>query len=167
MSKPFSSHPFPQWLTIEFSRSGRMEAKGCAKPTVWKDARRHFYWALRAKIARSAALAQLAAASPGTTYEYRARLLNNLANLEADSDPRQVSSALESLDINHAVSELRADYLIRQMLELTQDDRKVALQGFSRLADGLSEEERNDLIAVLQRGPRSPGTSHSNSIFRT
>ncbi|KAH6915859.1 acetyl CoA carboxylase [Coprinopsis sp. MPI-PUGE-AT-0042] len=144
-------------------RSGRMEAKGCAKPAVWKDARRHFYWALRAKIARSAALAQLADASPGTTYEYRARLLNNLANLEANSDPQQVSAALESLDINHAVMELRADYLVRQMLQLTQDDRKVALEGFSRLADGLAEEERNDLIAVLQRGPRSPAPpSYSN-----
>ncbi|KAH6919057.1 acetyl CoA carboxylase [Coprinopsis sp. MPI-PUGE-AT-0042] len=129
-------------------RSGRMEAQSCAKPAVWKDARR--------KIARSAALAQLADASPGTTYQCHARLLNNLANLAADSDPQQVSAALESPDINHAAMQLRADYLVRQMPQLTQDNRKMALEGFSRLADGLAEEERNGFIAVLQRVPRSP-----------
>ena len=52
-----------------------MEAKGCAKPCVWKDARRHFYWSLRARLARTAALAQLAEADPELSLAARVRLL--------------------------------------------------------------------------------------------
>ncbi|TFK29759.1 acetyl CoA carboxylase [Coprinopsis marcescibilis] len=137
-------------------RTGRMEAKGCAKPTVWKNARRHFYWALRAKIARSSALEELAEASPGTTFEYRARLLNNVSGLDETSDPRDVCATLENIDLSRTVSELRADYLVRQMVDLTKEDRKAALEGFTRLADNLTDDEKISLISALQRPARSP-----------
>ncbi|EFI27362.1 acetyl CoA carboxylase [Coprinopsis cinerea okayama7 len=144
-------------------RTGRMEAKGCAKPAVWKNARRYFYWALRAKLARSAALAELAQASPGTTYEYRARLLSNVAGIDSSSDPRQATEVLENLDLSRTVAELRSDYLVRQMLDLSKEDRKAAIDGFTRLADTLSEEERASLISVLQNGPRSAPPSYNTS----
>ena len=65
-----------------------MEAKGCAKSCVWKDARRHFYWSLRARLARSRILAQFAEAYPESTSEYRSQVLTQLAPL-IGSDLRQ------------------------------------------------------------------------------
>ncbi|KAF8075011.1 cytosolic acc1, acetyl-CoA carboxylase [Lyophyllum atratum] len=138
-------------------RTGRMEAKGCAKPTVWKNARRHFYWAVRARVARSAALADITEASPGTSLDYRMRLLNSLASLEPDTDYREVAETLEKLDLSPTIIQLKADHLMRRLIELTKEDRKATMDGFVRLADHLSEEDKASLISALQ--------STSNGVF--
>lgn len=138
-----------------------MEAKGCAKPAVWKNARRHFYWAVRARVARSSALALLAEATPDSTYEYRSRLLNSVAAIDSSMDYRQTAEALENLDLSQTVTQLKADHLARQMIQLTKDDRKAALDGLLRLADNFSDEERATLITLLKNGSRSPGQSVS------
>lgn len=134
-----------------------MEAKGCAKPAVWKDARRHFYWAARARIARSRALSILGEASPGSTYEYRYRLLDNLASIEATTDYREMATKLEKLDLTQTASQLKADYLVRRLIELTQEDKKAAIGGLARLADNFTPEDRASLISVLQSAGSSPG----------
>jgi acetyl-CoA carboxylase/biotin carboxylase 1 len=134
-----------------------MEAKGCAKPAVWKNARRHFYWAVRARVAQSAALAVLAEASPEANYDYRLRLLHSLASIEPEMEHREMSERFEKLDLSQTLSQLRADHLIRGLIELTQADRKAAMDGLTRLADNLTREERSALVSVLQSAPRSPG----------
>ncbi|PPQ90739.1 hypothetical protein CVT25_010128 [Psilocybe cyanescens] len=145
-------------------RTGRMEAKGCAKPAVWKNARRHFYWALRARVARSSALSLIGEATPDATYQYRSRLLDSLAAIEPDTDYRQVAEALEKLDLTQTVAQLRADHLLRQMIELTKSDRKVVMDGLVRLADNFSDEERSTLVSLLKSGNRSPAPpSYSNT----
>jgi len=142
-----------------------MEAKGCAKATVWKNARRHFYWAVRARIARSAALASLEEASPGSTFEYRSRLLNNLAAIEPTTEYRQVSEALEKLDLAQTIAQLKADCLMRRLVELTKEDRKAAMDGFVRFADNLSDEERTSLVGILQNTSRSSAPpSYTNTV---
>ncbi|KAF8159642.1 cytosolic acc1, acetyl-CoA carboxylase [Crassisporium funariophilum] len=138
-------------------RTGRMEAKGCAKPTVWKNARRHFYWAVRARVARSVALASLAKAAPDASFAYRSRLLDSLAAVESTTENREVAEAVEKLDLSSTVAQLKADHLMRQMVQLTKDDRKAAMDGFMRLADNFSDEERAALVSLLQSGPRMPG----------
>ncbi|KAJ7449654.1 acetyl-CoA carboxylase [Mycena latifolia] len=137
-------------------RTGRMEAKGCAKPTVWKDARRHFYWAVRSRVARSAALADIAEASPGTTPEYRSRLLNSIASIDSSTTPRLVAEKLEKLDLSQTIVQLRTEHLMRNLLDLTREDRKAAMDGLLRFADNLSDEERAALMTVLQSAARSP-----------
>jgi len=129
-----------------------MEAKGCAKPIVWKLARRHFYWALRARIARSSAMARLLDAAPDTPSDYRSRLINKLAGLESTTDHRQTAEALERLDISQTVSQLKADNLLRQLIHLTRDDRKLALDSFTRIASNFSDEEKVALLTVLKPG---------------
>ncbi len=101
---------------IYFSSSAVLVAwklRAARKPAVWKDARRFFYWAVRARVARSAALRELADASPGATYEYRARLLDTLASLEPTTPYRQMAENLEDLDLAPTVIQLRADHLLR------------------------------------------------------
>jgi len=137
-------------------RTGRMEAKGCAKPAVWKNARRHFYWAVRARVARSAALADILEASPGSSLEYRIRLLNSVASLEPDTDYREVAETLENLDLSQTIIQLKADHLMRLLIELAKEDRKATMDGFIRLADHLSEEDRASLISVLQSTSTGP-----------
>ncbi|KAJ7334069.1 acetyl-CoA carboxylase [Mycena albidolilacea] len=147
-------------------RTGRMEAKGCAKPAVWKDARRHFYWAVRSRVARSAALADIAEASPGTTFEYRSRLLNSIAAIDSSTSPRVVAEKLENLDLSSTISQLRTEHLMRNLLDLTKEDRKATMDGLLRFADNLSEEERASLVTVLQsaaRPPAPPSYVHSST----
>jgi len=132
-----------------------MEAKGCAKPMVWKDARRHFYWAVRARVLRSAALAQIANASPGSTIDYRIRLLNSLASLETTTEYREMAEKLENLDLSPTTIQLKADHLIRSLIELAKEDKKTTLDGFIRMADHLSDEDRLSLITVLQSTSQS------------
>lgn len=155
----------PTYTTTDLSvsRVGRMEAKGCAKPAVWKEARRHFYWAVRGRVAKSAALAQIAEATPDSNLDYRTRFLNNLAGIDSETDYRQMAEAIEKLDLGQALSQLKADHILRQLIQLTKDDRKVAVDGFMRLADNFTNEERAALINVLKNGPRSPGECSSFS----
>lgn len=134
-----------------------MEAKGCAKAMVWKGARRHFYWAVRAKLARTAAMVQLADASPDSTVEYRARLLESLASIDSTTDYRVMAETLETLDLFATVAQLKADHLMRSMLALAQEDRKATMDGLVRLVDNLSEDEKATLISALQTSSRSPG----------
>ena len=138
-----------------------MEAKGCAKPTQWKNARRHFYWATRARVARSAALAQLAEASPGSSFEYRSGLLDTLAGIDATTSHRTAAEKLEALDISGTLVKLQADHLMRRLVQLTREDRKASLDSMMRLADNLSDDERQSLIDALQGAGRSPGSSVS------
>lgn len=135
-----------------------MEAKGCAKPMVWKDARRRFYWAVRSKVAWSAAISLLGEASPGSTVEYRAQLLRNLAEIDDTTDRRVAAEKLETLDLSGTAAQLRADHLTRSMLALAQDDRKATIDGLIRLVDDLADDEKAALIAALQNSTRSPGT---------
>ena len=134
-----------------------MEAKGCAKPAVWKNARRLFYWAVRARVARSTAIAQLEEAAPDLTFDYRTRLLDSVAAIESTTEYRQMAEAIENLDLSATLAQLHADYLLRQMVQLTKDDRKAAMDSFVRLADTFSDEERAAMATVLQSGPRTSG----------
>ena len=134
-----------------------MEAKGCAKAMTWKDARRRFYWAVRAKVARSAAMAQLAEASPESTHEYREHLLESIAGIEDERDPRKVTEALEKLDLTNTLAQLKADHLARRMIQLANEDKKATVDGLVRLIDSLGDEERLALVQALQNSNRSPG----------
>ncbi|KAG9309487.1 ClpP/crotonase-like domain-containing protein [Chiua virens] len=144
-------------------RTGRMEAKGCAKPAVWKETRRFFYWALRARLARSEALAQLADSNPEATPELLEKLLDSLVSAAVDrSDNRALANALVELDLMSTLVRLRTDCLLQRFLEVAQQDRKASIDGLVRLVDTLSYDERQALHSALQN-TRSPGPpSYSN-----
>lgn len=142
-----------------------MEAKGCAKAMVWKDARRKFYWAVRAKVARSTAMAKLAEASPDSTFEYRSGLLSSLTNINDQTDIRVAAQTLETLDLSGTVTQLKADHLARRMLALSHEDRKATLDGLVRLVNNLSDEEKTSLLTALQGSKRSPGSTLLSALF--
>ena len=133
-----------------------MEAKGCAKPVVWKNSRRHFYWAVRARIAKSSVLANLAEAAPDTSFDYRSQLLYSLAGIERTADYRRTAEVLEKLDISQTLAQLKADRLLSQLIQLTKDDRKATLDSFTRLVENFSNEEKVTLLTVLKPGKALP-----------
>lgn len=142
---------------LGLSRTGRMEAKGCAKPLVWKEARRFFYWALRARLARSEALAQLADSNPDASPELLEKLLDSLVSAIDRSDNHALANALEELDLTPALVRLRTDHVLQRFLEAAQQDRKASIDGLIRLVDSLSHDERQILQSALQNS-RSPGS---------
>lgn len=136
-----------------------MEAKGCAKPAVWKNARRQFYWAVRTRVARSAALTRLTEASPSSTLQENVNLLRSLVPFESTST-QQTAETLEKLDLEPTLTQLRSDNLVRQLRELTSKDRKATLDGLARLLEDLTDEEKSGLSEALQNpNNRSPGAS--------
>jgi acetyl-CoA carboxylase / biotin carboxylase 1 len=132
-----------------------MEAKGCAKPATWKEARRYFYWATRARLARSNALAQLAAAGPSQSREYREQLLNDLSGVTGMSDHRAVVQALENLDLSSAVAQVKCEHIFQQLL----GDRTNLVDGLVRLVDGLTQDEKAAVLVALKNRDASPGPS--------
>jgi acetyl-CoA carboxylase/biotin carboxylase 1 len=144
-------------------RAGRMEAKGCAKPAVWKDARRYFYWALRARIARSNLLEQIENGNPEMESEERAALLDSLIPDNDLSNNRSLAEVLEQLDITPTLSRLKADHLLSHFAEVAEEDRKASLDGLVRIIDSLSDGEKMTLQSAIQNTLRSVGPpSYSN-----
>jgi len=144
-------------------RAGRMEAKGCAKPAIWKDARRYFYWALRARIARSGLLDQIEDGNPEMESEERAALLDSLIPDIDLSDNRALAEVLEQLDITLTLSKLKADHLLSHFAEVAEEDRKASLDGLVRIIDSLSDGEKMTLQSAIQNSVRLVGPpSYSN-----
>ena len=120
----------------------------------WKNARRYFYWALRARLARDSALYRIKAASPDSTPEYRTRLLQSLLPNVDFTDNPAIAAALEGLDLEPTLEQLHRDTITRNMLAVAQKDRKAAIEGIIRVADLLTDDEKATLIANLQ-APRT------------
>lgn len=127
-----------------------MEAKGCAKPCIWKNARRYFYWALRARLARSRLLKQLEEANPSSAPEYRAQALTQLAPVDS-ADMRQTAETLETLDISSTIAQFRADSTLQSLQDAVQVDRKAAFNGMLQAVSELSAEEKAAMLAALQK----------------
>ena len=117
----------------------------------WRNARRHFYWAVRARLAQSVALCALAEASPDASYDYRLRLLNTLGSIQPNTNYRDMAETLEQLDLSQTLSQLRADHLTRSFVELAKENRKATLDGLTRLVDTLTPEVRSSLVTILQK----------------
>jgi acetyl-CoA carboxylase / biotin carboxylase 1 len=138
-----------------------MEAKGCAKPVVWKESRRYFYWATRARLARSNALAQLAAASPSQPHEYHEQLFYELTGVNGQSDYRIAAERLEKVDLSPYIAVIKGENIVQQLL----GDRKSLIDGLVRVVDYLSEDEKAKVLAALRNTNASPGLSDSRTFF--
>lgn len=143
-----------------FSRAGRMEAKGCAKPAVWKDSRRFFYWALRRKIAQLKHIKAIQEASPAVSRSDAKDLLFSL--LPATLDPKDnlaFTEALERLDVDPTLSEIREAEITRQVASfMRSQNRKAAFNGILSAAQSLTDDER-----ALLRTALTSSVDHSTS----
>ena len=127
-----------------------MEAKGCAKPSVWKDARRRFYWLLRARLAHDKILKQLEEANPESTLEYREQIITSLTQLDGAAEVPQLAEMLEKLDLTPTLSRLRSEYVLASLRKATEHDRKAAVLGLLQLVEELSEDEKASVLTAVQ-----------------
>jgi hypothetical protein len=95
-----------------------MEAKGCAKRMECTNARRHFYWAVRGRVARSSALNKLAEADPSLTHDQRREILEDSLSLDSGASPQAVAEAYEAVDLKRMVPKLKNEYLLSELLAL-------------------------------------------------
>lgn len=133
-------------------RTGRMEAKGCAKPVQWKNARRYFHWAVRAQLAISAAVSKLTAASPQLAFSDAKRRVFDQIPQVSRSDDRAVAEALETLDLSDVVAQTMSAHVTGQLISLVQSHRQAGLAGLVGVVNALTDEEKAALAAALQGG---------------
>ena len=133
-----------------------MEAKGCAIPTVWNNARRYFYWAVRARLAHENAIRKLIAASPGTPEDI---LNTHLLQLVAapETEHQAFTLEMEALELSEVAAKYRSAHITRSLVELIEENRKEGLAGMVKALEVLSEDERGILLGALQ-GTKTPGT---------
>jgi acetyl-CoA carboxylase/biotin carboxylase 1 len=134
-----------------------MEAKGCAKPVQWKNARRHFYWALRAQLGISAAVAKLTAVNPDISLvEAKRRIFDQIPHV-THKDDRAVAEALDGIDLSDIIAQLTSARVTGQLISLVQSHRKAGLAGLVGVVNALTEEERAALAVALQGVAASQG----------
>lgn len=138
-----------------------MEAKGCAKPAVWKEARRFFYWALRYKVVKASHTKALQEASPSLAKDAAQDLLFSLLPPTTNvKDNRAMTEALEALNLETTLNELREAEITRQVVSFMRSpNRKAALNGIVNAAQSLTNDERALLRSLLtpSTAEHSPG----------
>jgi len=117
----------------------------------WTNARRYFYWAVRARVARSTALARLAEADPSLTYDQRREILEGSLSLDSGASPQAVAEAYEAVDLKQTFSRLKGEHLMSKLLALAEEDKQVAVDGLTRLISGLGEDIKSSLMSALSR----------------
>lgn len=116
----------------------------------WKNARRHFYWAVRGRVARSSALGKLAKADPSLTYDQRRELLEGSLSLDSGASPQVIAEAYEGVDLKQTVSKLKSEYLLGKLLAFAEEDKQATVDGLTRLISGLGEDTKSALLSALR-----------------
>lgn len=128
---------------------------------TWKDARRQFYWAVRARVAQSQAIAKVTKAAPSFSTAEAERTISNLIPVHISAkDNRGIAEALEGLELKEVLHQARAAHVAKEMLDLVLSQRKAGIAGLIGIVGSLSVEERAALGAALQAagsGDHSPG----------
>jgi acetyl-CoA carboxylase/biotin carboxylase 1 len=144
-----------------------MQAKGCAQPMKWTNARRSFYWALRSKLALAKHISHIHHASPSLSHTAAEREIMNLLPGDVTSNPRGMDSqvmaeALEVVDLTEVLHNLRTVHVANEMLHLVRGTErgrvqtlagvgaKAGLGGLVSMVDSLTAEEKAALAAALQ-----------------
>lgn len=154
-----------------------MEAKGCAQPMSWTNARRSFYWALRSKLALSKHISHIRHASPNLSYaaaerEVMDKLPSHITSNYREKNSQATAEALETVDLVEVLHNLRTAHVANEMLHLVRGTErrhvhaltgigaKAGLSGLVSMVDSLTAEEKAALAAALQTAgmqERSPG----------
>jgi len=116
----------------------------------WANARRYFYWALRARVARSSALGKLAEADPSLTYDRRCEILEGLLSLNPGASPETVAEAYEAVDLKRTITKLKSEHILGELLALAEEDKQVTVDGLTKLISGLGENTKSALLSALR-----------------
>lgn len=128
-------------------RTGRMEAKGCARAAEWSEARRYFYWRLRRRLNEAHMLNKLANSHPVLTPAERVDVLSQLVEADPESDQAVATWIEGHADaVSSYAAQLKTQYISDKIMEFAESDREGTIAGFTRIMESLSEDERKALV---------------------
>ncbi len=132
-----SDRPLPPAEQVEWRR------KAVLDPWNGKNARRHFYWTLRARLARDSLLASLENANPLSSFDERLKILTTLVS--NTDEPQRLAEDLESVNLEPLLAQLCHQHAVAQVQLMAEKDRTSAIQGFTHLIHLMTSEERRPL----------------------
>jgi acetyl-CoA carboxylase/biotin carboxylase 1 len=150
--------PAYQSVALEFAdlhdRSGRMKAKADCIPCDWDNSRRAIYWSLRRKMSEVRILKKLAAADPALTYAERKSYLDQFIPVDVASSgsDSEVAAYLEKSDdqIAQFVQQVKDGWVSEAIVGWANSNQAGVMDGFRRILDTLSQEEKDALLQQLK-----------------
>ncbi|WVW79516.1 hypothetical protein I302_101485 [Kwoniella bestiolae CBS 10118] len=146
--------PAYQSIALEFAdlhdRSGRMKAKADCVPCDWENSRRAIYWSLRKKLSEVRIMRKLSTANPNLTYAERKELLSQFVPSDIGSDADIASYIEKQTDnIESFVQSVRDDYCAETLVSWASSNQEGVMSGFKRILEGLSPEQKAEVLAEL------------------
>ncbi|RSH85904.1 acetyl-coenzyme-A carboxylase [Apiotrichum porosum] len=143
-------------VAVEFAdlhdRSGRMAAKADCKPVDWVNSRRTIYWSLRRKLSEVRIMKKLSAANPNLTYPERKEMFEQLVPTELTDDAEVAAFLEKSGDaVEDFVQQVRDAYCSDNVVAWASTNQRGVMEGFQRILESLSPQDRSVLLAQLQQ----------------
>lgn len=148
--------PVYQQVALQFAElhdtPGRMKAKDTiTKALEWQQARRYFYHRLTRRLAEERLIRKISAANSRLS---RAKILEHLQKWFTEdttsshyaSADAQVTEWLHSPNLHGRIDRLRSQHVARQITDLAQEDQMGVVEGFARVLEGMSVEQRKELL---------------------
>ncbi|KAI9306564.1 acetyl-CoA carboxylase [Cunninghamella echinulata] len=156
--------PVYQQIAIQFAdlhdRAGRMQAKGVIrKPLEWKHARQYFYWRVRRRLLEEYTYRKMVDANSRLARQEMQQVLRQWFN---EDNVNQSEDAFEHHDqtvvdwfdkrvdlIEQRIGKLKSEALKEQVIQLGNMDKEAVVEGFSKLVEGMSLEDRKEVLRIL------------------
>ncbi|KAF9175178.1 acetyl-coenzyme-A carboxylase [Mortierella sp. AD011] len=158
--------PVYQQMAIQFAdlhdTAGRMKAKGTIREALdWANARRYFYWRVRRRLAEEYVRRRIVHANKALTRVEQTKTLiawfgrdtahSNESELKHiwESEDRVVFEWLEgnSHKVDGMIQELGIAGTANEILRMYTSDRAGVVQGFDRILQSLTDQEKQDILA--------------------
>ncbi|KAG0067390.1 acetyl-coenzyme-A carboxylase, partial [Linnemannia elongata] len=158
--------PVYQQLAIQFAdlhdTAGRMKAKGTIRESLdWTNARRYFYWRVRRRLAEEYIRRRMTIASKTQTRDDQTATLkawfgrDTVHASEAEltqiweHEDRVVLEWFEgqSRKVDALIQELTAAGTAEEVVRMYTSDRAGVVEGFDRILQSLSDQEKQDILA--------------------
>lgn len=160
--------PVYQQIALQFAdlhdRTGRMQAKGVIRRALdWRYSRKYFYWRLRRRLAEEYAIRAIVKATQGrVARETMCGLLRQWFVADNDVPAETTETVWQEQDqmvaewfdkrsalIQQRITRIKSDAVKEQVLQLGNEDKDAVIDGFSKLLESMSVEERKEALRKL------------------
>ncbi|KAG0315088.1 acetyl-coenzyme-A carboxylase [Dissophora globulifera] len=158
--------PVYQQIAVQFAdlhdTAGRMKAKGTIREALdWTNARRYFFWRVRRRLAEEYVRRRMVAANKSQTRAEQTKSLlawfgrDTVHSSEAEltkiweSEDRIVLEWFEghSQSVDALIQEMTSAGTANDILRMYTSDRAGVVEGFERILQGLTDEEKQGILA--------------------
>ena len=102
--------------------------------------------------------------SASSDLEGATHILESLASIDLKTEHREAATRLEQLDITKTAAQLKAEFLVQDLLQMVNQSRKAIIDCLACLLDNLTNEEKATLQSVLRTRAKCHARSGMYSI---